>query len=736
MSLMMEEKRKLRVKKGSKLLNKDVSDPNDPEALDPKLEWKPPVVSRGASGYKDAREKNEKKNTAKKAKQQKKAKGADKIEGTVPIKKPAVNRKKRSKAGSTVGSKTTPTKGEEKSTQPDGEEVKDEQIGPVRCVMCPRIFQSLKEMQAHYLSTHKSKRTKDLQTRIDELKNATNHDLNKLEINKSQRLEANEEQPSGSNGDSKCPVCSIAFKSHNEVTAHVNDVHSYVCSECGSVFYNLFLFTSHKCSITGKKVRKTKKQVKACPKNKKTETTNNLPSLENGERKAVPFRLYRPILPKPTAKESSAVGIKNTDTESDVKTVIPAVQIPKHNNVQILPAANNSLPLTKSHPTELKDSLLLKLKGIPSPSEEELKSSASQVASSAFAVGCTKSGRQGDVIPKLESELEYNKHSQVTVPESKSLITGGNTLSQSSNSSLNEDMESTEGLPSSGEDLNSGPMSHKQLIEKKIAEITKNPNLSVTWLPSLSFPSQDKKEYLCGRCKVCCISSEEFVDHIKDCLTFSDVSMKLVDYPPKRILRLRREPMVKGFMEVNSNDKYTINPNLIKLLQAVMHKKNGDVECSDSSPVELSHSKGLGHSFADLLEDDCSSEMYENLNTSNHSSESETISGNISEGASTAEKKFDEGEDGFDPCFSQIGGSRVQSANKGPPPMVMIPIAAAGGNTFGRVSNKLLAPQKPGNVRESYTRDENTTASPIGDLLSADDIKMEVEFEMEEVAEI
>ncbi|XP_045128472.1 zinc finger protein 280D-like isoform X1 [Portunus trituberculatus] len=134
----------------------------------------------------------------------------------------------------------------------------------VKCVLCDKIFPSLKDMQTHYLSTHKSRRGKDSRkTKVNSDSFATQISIDSEQCYLDQKSELSLPMSEKGEIDPKCPVCSIDFSSADEVNKHMREVHSYVCSECSSTFYTLFQFTNHKCTKIVKKVKRTKRKITA-----------------------------------------------------------------------------------------------------------------------------------------------------------------------------------------------------------------------------------------------------------------------------------------------------------------------------------------------------------------------------------------------------------------------------------------------------------------------------------------
>lgn len=105
----------------------------------------------------------------------------------------------------------------------------------VNCFLCPMVFESIEKLQKHYLTQHKQKKR--------------GHSNNNIESDITQcKTQVMEKVDILSEGEPKCPICSIYFKTKEEVKDHMERVHIYNCSECHRRFYTLFQFTDHKCN--------------------------------------------------------------------------------------------------------------------------------------------------------------------------------------------------------------------------------------------------------------------------------------------------------------------------------------------------------------------------------------------------------------------------------------------------------------------------------------------------------
>lgn len=140
-------------------------------------------------------------------------------------------------------------------------------------------------------------------------------------------------------------------------------------------------------------------------------------------------------------------------------------------------------------------------------------------------------------------------------------------------------------------------LTSKEFTRMKLDEITKNPHLSIRWIPN---KNQNQSEFFsCGRCNVLCEDKTDYIEHLEECLRLSNVSLLSTKSPAKRILKLKSEIISQ------QNDKFgrmSINKNLLKELKAFMGNQilelidNGENTVKSNSKLPEQKSESFTHS--------------------------------------------------------------------------------------------------------------------------------------------
>lgn len=404
----------------------------------------------------------------------------------------------------------------------------------VKCVLCEKVFPSLKDMQEHYLKTHKGRKSREknkknmessgTQTTIEVSKN-TNKDFRE-----GSEVSANGSQPhpleiiiDDSEVDPKCPVCSCGFRTAAEVKRHIAQVHSYICSECNITFYTLFQFTSHKCTKVAKKVKKTKKL-----QNNNTITSNNNQSILTSEINKPDSSLLNPFTKFVAIKPKIFVAPPCDDlSEPPVLTAEPSVLVPLSGNHMSSPPPlqkiSNISVVTHDNPWI-----------VPSQSE---------------------------VTPSTKS----NTNSVTPQKPRKVPVIETNNIEEAKKLAKKLDMESPDEKAFKPE-----------VVLRKLDQLKANGIVSISFIPRKKrhldeiLEGDEHLEYVCGRCNVLCFDSADYMDHIQECLIMSSVSVVPVPSKgPRRFLKLKKEVASFAFDDQNNNT-YTLNRNLINKLSEVL----------------------------------------------------------------------------------------------------------------------------------------------------------------------
>lgn len=591
-------------------------------------------------------------------------------------------------------SNTADTESSEQSEKAD-QEASDSHV---RCVLCDKSFPSLNDMQTHYLSTHKSRRGKDnrkAKANSDNLPTQT-----EIDGEQSGPDQSEPPLPIGDKGevDPKCPVCSLDFTTADEVKKHMKEVHSYICSECNSTFYSLFQFTNHKCTKIPKKLKRVRKKV-----------PGNVVSTKLPLKPEVAKIMNSFVQIQPKAKKSNKLSARKTQ-KSPTPPVLEKVQQP----FSVIALVSDAKQM---HATEMADE-----KSVPPCNKTT--SAALEVAEEPPLLEAVTE-RKEDVfeeevpnfLPAIEtayslkpstdckSEVQKCTH-QIPVIETRN-------IEQAKYQFLRK-TESPDPVVPKGE-----------VILQKIAQLKRNPHVSLSWRPTLQARKQveENEEYVCGRCNVLCDDMEDYMDHLQDCLTMSSVTLEPVATPPRRLLKLPCQTAAFGTRDTGYN-RYLINQNLMAKLKAYLPPPVPPV--SHPSPHHfkppITAPLSSGHTFRDLLDDDFGYESHESVDMQTAGSGSP-----VSPATRHSEASHSSAVQGR-ACTGSTSRGTAQ-------PMVMIPMDSK--INLGVIPDHQPLKKLSGHATggEEATESDGCpglAASPLGLLLDQDDIKMEVEEEVVE----
>lgn len=584
---------------------------------------------------------------------------------------------------------TDPSEQSEKTDQ----DVSDSQV---RCVLCDKSFPSLKDMQTHYLSTHKSRRGKDKR----KAKASSDSSAAQVEGDGEQSGPDQSEPslPVGEKGevDPKCPVCSLDFITADEVKKHMKEVHSYVCSECNSTFYSLFQFTNHKCSKVPKRVKRVRKKGGGS-------VSTKLPL-----KPEVAKIMNRFVQIQPKLKKSNRVSPRKAQ-KSPIPPTVESVQQPfsvitlvnEPKQVQSLETADDKrvppCSMTASTtPEDAEEPQLLEAvtEGKREAHEEEEEST--------FLPSIEKTYSLKDSID-CKSEVQ-NCAPQIPVIETRN-------LEQARKQYLKAE-ESPEPKVPKGE-----------LVMQKIEQLKRNPHVSLSWRPTLQARGQieENEEYVCGRCNVLCDDMEDYMDHLQDCLTMTSVTLEPAPTPPRRLLKLPCQTAAYGSCETSHN-RYLINQSLMAKLKAYLPTPITQISHPSShhfKPPITVPPPSTGHTFRDLLDDDFGYESHESVDMQTAGSASP-----VSPATRHSETTYSSAVQGR-ACVSTTTRGAAQ-------PMVMIPMDSKINLSVASDLKKLSGHAMGGDEAAEASNSPGLAASPLGLLLDQDDIKMEVEEEVVE----
>ncbi|CAL4078657.1 unnamed protein product [Meganyctiphanes norvegica] len=432
--------------------------------------------------------------------------------------------------------KTSVNEDEETSSSIDSPEKNN--IGPaseVKCVLCEKVFPSLKDMQEHYLKTHKGRKSREknkrnMENSATQTAVETSRNTNK-ECNESSGVPANGSQPhplqiiiDDAELDPKCPVCSCGFKTVAEVKRHVAEVHSYICSECNITFYTLFQFTSHKCTKVTKKGKKNKKM-----QNNNTITSSNInKSIVTSETNKTESSLHNSMTKFVAIKPKLFVQAPPCDdlSEPPVLTAEPSMLLP-------LPQGNHmSSPPPLQKISNISDGTRDNPYIIPSQSE-------------------------------VTPSSKINTNSVTPQKPKKVAVIETNNIEEAKKLAKRLDMESPD-----------EKLFKPEVVLQKLDQLKSIGHLSISFVPKKKRPldevleGEEHLEYVCGRCNVLCFDMADYMDHIQECLIMSSVSV-VPSRGPRRFLKLKKEVASFAFDDQNNNN-YTLNKNLINKLSEVL----------------------------------------------------------------------------------------------------------------------------------------------------------------------
>lgn len=507
---------------------------------------------------------------------------------------------------------------------------------PVKCVLCDKTFPSLKEMQVHYLSTHKSRKGREGRKRSVEHTETLSSSSTSSHLPGMGWEENLKDISDSGTGEPVCPVCRIAFKTTAEVKDHVKQVHAYVCSECNSTFYTLFQFTDHKCNKGNKRVKKVKKKVTGeakliynfvevkpnCKQKKKSttgesSTTSSLSTIQ---------------------KESSPIGRdENDESDSPVPELIPSTlssnlnqQEPFHIQAEVLNPTVNAVQINFNKKEYKKKAVAKQASKAEQPST--IKSKKKKAVANARVKSASKRTHEkcsnDSLTANASSQTTYCEPHITDEPEPDLVneqeflpsIATTYTLKDSAEDDTNvtRDQKKITVIETCNihqakkmvteNEIPLPNVSTKDVIRQKIDELKSNPNVSISWLPTLRLQCQDDGDFVCGRCNVICDDMEDYMDHIQDCLTITSVTLEPTSNPPRRFLRLRNEISTLRYQEPNNN-RYSVNRNLINKLQSVLPEAKEYLTVSSQSNKmynsgTIGISKPSRQTFKDLLDDD------------------------------------------------------------------------------------------------------------------------------------
>ena len=572
----------------------------------------------------------------------------------------------------------------------------------VKCVLCDKSFASLKDMQTHYLSTHKSRRGKDsrkAKVNSDNFTSQTNVDGE--ECGPDQKNEPFLPLSERGEIDPKCPVCSIDFPTADEVKKHMKEVHSYVCSECSSTFYSLFQFTNHKCTKVVKKVKRTRKKT----------DVNLVPKLPLNPEVTKIMNSFVQIQPK----------IKKNNKMSSRKCQRSPTPPPQEGVLQPLPmitlvneAEQTNVSETcndKSEPqcgmTTSTISEIAKESSLPEPVIEP-KQNALQKEESSFLPSIETTYSLKNSCNCRNEEQSYSP--MIPVIETRNIEKAKQYIQK---------VEYPE------------PKAPKsKLIMEKLAQLKRNPHVSLSWRPTLQARGciGEDGEYVCGRCNVLCDDMEDYMDHLQDCLTMTSVTLEPAPTPPRRLLKLPCQTVPFGSRESGHN-RYLINQNLITKLQAYLPNpltKSSHQLSHHFKPPSTAPPASTGQTFRDLLDDDFGYESHESVDMQTAGSASPVSPTHWQSEATHSSKDVPVVQGKI--CVGNTAKGTTQ-------PMVMIPMDSKINLNVAPDHQLLKKLPEHSLCGEEVTKANSSpvmAASPLGLLLDQDDIKMEVEEEVVE----
>ncbi|KAK7078868.1 hypothetical protein SK128_016900 [Halocaridina rubra] len=579
----------------------------------------------------------------------------------------------------------------------------------VHCVICSLPFSSLEEMRSHYISEHKFRRNRDSKKhKLDSLTTGPPK-LPKLTLimpKSKQREECTAISPDVNiyvdKSDPKCPVCSISFKTIQEVKDHVQMVHSYKCSECNGTFYTLFEFTCHKCNKGGKKVKIARKKLSQ-------ENSLKIPKGATNCNKIHKITLL---------KDQSGLVDRRQDTLENQVSSKP----------EIMPTLTREKAGIVQESSHLMPPLLSRMEE-PHPlpvSVVNLSSQASGAMQGEEMITCVE---ENDLIAKHKG----------------SLLGPASPVTNSKDTSANIRVLETKNLR--GYRFKKEEVSETlETVEDKIAQLKKNPQVSVSWVPKLKGKKYENCDFVCGRCNVLCIDMEDYMEHIQDCLTITSVTLEPTS-KPQRILKLQNERSSFGFQETNNN-KYSLNKNLMNKLQSVFPGLNlSDTGSESQTPEERKNA--LSSELPDEL-CQCHQKNFLDRNSarvsddiSNEKSNVKLSVLNIKEEPIDACTPDHELSNHYPTSDLQRGLNKdsvpVVTPNKQKQPMVMIPVASkseetladlAGEHNNNSSSYKIANVKSISPIHDSSPNSTSWESSSLDLLIDTDDIKMEIEEEV------
>lgn len=536
---------------------------------------------------------------------------------------------------------------EDTSLKDETDDAKDGTSGenPVKCVLCDKTFPSLKEMQIHYLSTHKSRKGREGRKRSVEHTETLPSSSTSSHLPGMGLEEDIKDLSDSSSGEPVCRVCRIAFKNAAEVKEHVKKVHAYVCSECNSTFYTLFQFTDHKCNKGNKRMKKVKKKGTghATLKPEVAKLMDNFVEIKPNCKHKKKDRESNTVLLLPTAKKKSSVGRnENIESDSTVPDLAPSTlpsklspQEPLQNQTEVLNQTVNAVQIN-FHKKEYKKKAVVKqaskakqpsttkskktkaavnaeVKSISEKTFEKCSSNSLMANASSQTTFCEAShvtdeqdsADEHEFLPSIATTYTLKEYAQNDTNETK----------DQKNITIIETCNIHQAKKMVAENIKIPSVPTKDVIRQKIAELKSNPSVSISWLPTLRLKCQDDGDFVCGRCNVICDDMEDYMDHIQDCLTMTSVTLEPTSNPPRRFLRLRNEISTLRYQEPNNN-RYSVNQNLINKLQTVLPRAKEYLTVgSQSNKVYNSLTTGISkssrQSFKDLLDDDFGHESHE-----------------------------------------------------------------------------------------------------------------------------
>ena len=605
---------------------------------------------------------------------------------------------------------------------------------PVNCFICHQLFSSFSEMQNHYLNNHKSKRKSKFDQEISNPGTTENTQI----TDKNLQIEPKGQKKRKTKTDTnKCAICSISFKTKNDVKNHMNEVHSYVCTYCKNKFFNLYDFTNHKCSKKCTKKPKETNLLKTTGKNLLGREKPNVEATQNR------FVYIRPKEPNPI------LNIINKSLNQAKESAITQRIVKENNCIQGIPILVNAQVTPQIAMTPI-NSIVDNMRNETVISNTSMRNNVSIVNINKSQIQATQNSEpvNKNVLntQKLNEDIDSVRDKFKNTENDKN-----DSLSDSINSHKQNNKEKL--------DIDKKSLSNKSknnANKESLNQVINNPNITVSVLPKKTL-SVDT-EFTCVRCNVLCEDMEDYVDHIQDCLNYSGVSVEPVEqFQSMRILKLKNQSTFSYKDKTDKDMPCLINPVLIEKLKNVLSPNNEKqfqnkqsnwskdlcptttfikTSSMDTSATNtLKNYKSTGHSFRDLLDDD--------INYSANSRIKQEIKENEEEEEKTHKttKSF---KKNYRPTANEVS-ENVQTnsgntINKGvmisnkttSPPMVVIPLH----NNPERLAEPL--PHARDTSLQSSTSGDATTSlatssplsSPLGLLLDVDDIKMEVEDEI------